>query len=127
MKGELLKTIAACASAKSHFIDIPLVYWETFAHRQAEFTINTAKAPPRQHRANKNERTTSSALMAFPFSQRQLFLYVPLSEVNKIKSSELAHQMDHEASFLNDLVDVRFIRGVAIITYNLPNNHSQLY
>ena len=118
MKGVLLKTIAACASAKSHFIDIHLVYWETFAHRQAEFTINTAEAPPRQHRASKNERATSSALMAFPFSQRQLFLYVPLSEVNKIKSSELAHQMDHEASFLNDLVDVRFIRGGNIITYN---------
>ena len=103
MKGVLLKTIAACASAKSHFIDIPLVYWETFAHRQAEFTINTAKSPSRQHRATKNERATSSALMAFPFSQCQLPLYVPLSEVNKIRSSELAHQMDHETSFLNDL------------------------
>jgi len=103
MKGVLLKTIAACASAKSDFIDIPLVYWETFAHRQAEFTINTAKSPSRQHRASKNERATSSALMAFPFSQCQLSLYISLSEVNKIKSSELAQQMDHETSFLNDL------------------------
>jgi hypothetical protein len=102
MKGVLLKTIAACASAKSHFIVIPLVYWETFAHRQAEFTINTAKAPPRQHRANKNERATSGALMAFPFSQRQLSLYIPLSEANEIKSPELAHQIDHETSFLYD-------------------------
>ena len=56
--------------------------------------------------------------MAFPFSQRQLLLYVPLSEVNKIKSSELTHQMDHEASFLNDLVDIRFIWEVGIITHN---------
>jgi hypothetical protein len=103
MKGVFLKTITACASAKSHFIDIPLVYWETLAHRQAESTINTAKSPSRQHRASKNERATSSALMAFPFSQCQLSLYVPLSEVNKIKSSELAHQMDHEPSFLKDL------------------------
>jgi len=103
MKGVFLKTIAACASAKSHFIDIPLVYWESFAHPQAEFTVNTAKSPSRQHRANKNERATSSALMAFPFPQSQLSLYVLLSEVNKVKSSELAQQMDHETSFLNDL------------------------
>jgi hypothetical protein len=56
--------------------------------------------------------------MAFPFSQRQLLLYVLLSEVNKIKPFELAHQMDHGASFLNDLVDIRFIWEVAIITHN---------
>jgi len=58
--------------------------------------------------------------MAFPFSQRQLSLYVSLSEVNKIKSSGLAHQMDHETSFLNDLdwsMSDLFEEGT-IITYN---------
>jgi hypothetical protein len=68
MKGVFLETIATCASAKSHFIDVSLVYWKTFAHLQAEFIINTAKSLLRQHGANKNERATSSALMAFPFS-----------------------------------------------------------
>ena len=103
MKGVFLETITTCASAKSHFIDVSLVYWKTFAYLQAEFIINTAKSLSRQHGANKNERATSSALMAFPFSQCQLSLYIPLSEVNKIKSSELAHQMDHGTSFLNNL------------------------
>jgi hypothetical protein len=111
MERVFLKTITAGASATSHFIDVSLVYWKTFAHLQPEFIINTAKSLSRQRGANKNERATSSALMAFPFSQRQLFLYVPLSEVNKIKSSELTRQMDHETSFPKDpkRVDVRLI------------------
>jgi hypothetical protein len=103
MKGEFLETITTCASAKSHFIDVSLVYWKTFAHLHAEFIINTAKSLSRQHGATKNERTASSALMAFPFSQCHLSLDIPPSEVNQIKSSELAHQMDHETTLLNDL------------------------
>jgi hypothetical protein len=63
-----LETIATGASAKSHFLDVFLVYWEAFTHLQAEFIINTAKSLLRQHGASKNERATSSALMAFPFS-----------------------------------------------------------
>jgi len=98
-----LETITTYASAKSHFIDVSLVYWKTFAHLQAAFIINAAKSLSRQHGANKNERATSSALMAFPFSQCQLSLDVGLSEVNEINSSELAHQIDHGTSFLNDL------------------------
>jgi hypothetical protein len=97
-----LESITAGASAKGHLIDVSLVYRKTYAHLQAEFIIGTAKSSSRQHGASKNERATLGALMAFPFSQRQLSLYIPLSEVNKIKSPELAHQMDHETSFLYD-------------------------
>jgi hypothetical protein len=68
MKGVFLETITTCASAKSYFIDISLVYWKTLAHLQAEFIISTAKPLSRQHGANKNKRATSGALMAFPFS-----------------------------------------------------------
>ena len=68
MKGVFLETITTCASEKSYFINISVVYWKTFADLQAEFSINTAKSLLRQHGANKNERATSSALMAFPFS-----------------------------------------------------------
>jgi len=68
MNGVFLETITTCASAKSDFIDISLVYWKTLAHLQAEFVINTAKSLSRQQGATKNERATSSALMAFPFS-----------------------------------------------------------
>jgi len=68
MKGVFLETITTGASGKSHFIDVPLVYWKTSAHLQAEFIIDTAKSLSRQHGANKNERATSGALMAFPFS-----------------------------------------------------------
>jgi len=67
MKGGVLKTIATCASAKGHFIDVSLVYWKTFAHLQAASIINSTKLLSRQHGANKNKRATSSALMAFPF------------------------------------------------------------
>lgn len=101
--GVFLKSIATCASAKSDFIDVSLVDWKAFAHLQTEFIVNAAKPFFRQHGAHKNERTTSSALMAFPFSECQLPLYIALSEVNKIKSSELAHQMNHETSLLNRL------------------------
>jgi hypothetical protein len=106
-----LETITASTSAKSHFINISLVYWEAFTHRQAKFIINTAKTFSVQHGTNKNERAASSALMALPFSQCQLPLDIPFSEVNKIKSSELTRQMDHETSFPKDpkRVDVRFI------------------
>jgi len=68
MKGMLLETITTGASAKSHFIDVSLVYWKIFAHLQAEIIIGAAKSSSRQHGANKNERATSGALMAFPFS-----------------------------------------------------------
>jgi len=68
MRGVFLEPITTCASAKSHFIDVSLVYWKTFAHLQAAFIINAAKSLSRQHGANKNERTTSSALMAISFS-----------------------------------------------------------
>jgi len=68
MERVFLEMIAACASGKSHFIDVSLVYWKAFAHLQAEFTIGAAKSPSRQHGANKNERATSGALMAFSFS-----------------------------------------------------------
>ena len=63
-----LETITACASAKSHFVDISLVYWKALAHLQPKFIVNTAKLFSRQHRTNINERATSSALMAHPFS-----------------------------------------------------------
>jgi diacylglycerol kinase family enzyme len=63
-----LETITTGASAKSHFIDVFLVYRETSAHLQAELIVNAAKSLLRQHGASKNERATSSALMAFPFS-----------------------------------------------------------
>jgi hypothetical protein len=68
IKRVFLETITTCTSAKSHFIDVSLVYWKTFAHLQSEFFINTAKSLSRQHGANKNEGATSSALMAFPSS-----------------------------------------------------------
>jgi predicted lipoprotein with Yx(FWY)xxD motif len=68
MKGMLLETITTGASAKSHFIDVSLVYWKTFAHLQAESIIGAAKLLSRQHGTNKNERATSGALMAVPFS-----------------------------------------------------------
>jgi hypothetical protein len=68
MKAVFLETITTCTPAESHFVDVSLVYWKTFTGLQAEFVINTAKPLPRQHRANKNERATSSTLMAFPFS-----------------------------------------------------------
>jgi len=68
MKGMFLETITTCVSAKNHFIDISLVYWEPFAHPQAEFIINPAKSLSRQHGTSKNERATSGALKAFPFS-----------------------------------------------------------
>jgi hypothetical protein len=91
-----IETITACASAESHLIDISLVYRKTSAHLQPESIIDTAKSALIQHRAAKNERATSSTLMAFPFSQCQLSLYVGLSEIDEINSSELAHQMDQE-------------------------------
>ena len=68
MKGMFLETITTCASAKSHFINVSLVDWKTFAHLQAAFIVNATKSLSRQHGANKNEGTTSSALMAFSFS-----------------------------------------------------------
>ncbi len=68
MNGVFLETITTCASAKSHFVDVSLVYWKTFTRLQAEFVINTAESLSRQHGANKNKRATSSTLMAFPFS-----------------------------------------------------------
>jgi len=98
-----IETITARASVESHFIDISLVNRKTLAHLQPEFVIDTAEPFLLQHRAGKNERATSSTLMAFPFSQCQLSLYVGLSEVNEINSSELAHQMDHEMRSLHDL------------------------
>jgi hypothetical protein len=101
-KRGILETITARASAESHFIDISLVYRKTSAHLQPEFVIDTAKSSLIQHRAGKNERATSSTLIAFPFSQCQLSLDVGLSEVNEINSSELAHQMDHEMRSLHD-------------------------
>jgi hypothetical protein len=103
MKGVFLETITTCASVKSHFIDVFLVYWKTFAHLEAEFIINSAKLLLRQHGANKNEGTTSSTLTAFPFPQCQLSLYIRLSKINKINSSQLPHQMDHGTSFLHGL------------------------
>jgi hypothetical protein len=63
-----LETIATGASAMGHFIDVSLVYRKTFAHFQAEFIIGTAKSLLRQHGAEKNERATSGALMAFSLS-----------------------------------------------------------
>jgi hypothetical protein len=68
MRGVFLESITTVASAKSHFIDVSLVYWKSFAHLQAEFIVGTAKSSLRQHGANKNERATMGALMAFPFS-----------------------------------------------------------
>jgi hypothetical protein len=68
MKGLFLEPVAACASAKSHFIDVSLVYRKAFAHLQAEFIINMAKSLLRQQGANENERATSGALMAFSLS-----------------------------------------------------------
>jgi len=68
MKGVFLESITTVASAKSHFIDVSLVYWKTFAHLQAEFIIGAAESLPCQHGANKNESTTLGALMTFPFS-----------------------------------------------------------
>jgi hypothetical protein len=55
MKGVSLETIAAGASATSHFIDVSLVYWKTLAHLQPEFIIGTAESSSRQHGAKKNE------------------------------------------------------------------------
>ncbi len=60
--------IPTCASAKSHLIDVSLVDRKAFTHRQAEFIVNTAKSSLVQQGAGKDERATSSALMAFPFS-----------------------------------------------------------
>jgi hypothetical protein len=68
MKGNFLEMIATCASGKSDFIDISLVYWKTLAHLQAELIINTAKSLSLQHGAKKNERAASGTLKAFPFS-----------------------------------------------------------
>jgi hypothetical protein len=67
-KEVFLETITAGTSEKSHFIDVSLVYRKVLAHLQAEFTIGAAKSSSRQHGAMKNERATSGALMAFPFS-----------------------------------------------------------
>ena len=103
MKRGFLEIIATCASGKSHFIDVSLVYWKAFTRHRAEFLINTASSLLRQHGANKNERATSSALMAFPFSRCELSLNILFSEINKIKSSELTHPMDHEMEFLSYL------------------------
>ena len=64
----VLETITAGPSAKSHFINVSFVYWEAFTHRQAKFIVNTTKTVSLQHGTNKNERATSSTLMAFPFS-----------------------------------------------------------
>jgi hypothetical protein len=102
MKAGFLETITTRASGKGHFIKVSLVYRKAFAHLQAELIINTAHSLSLQHGASKNERAASSALIAFPFSQCQLSLYIPFSEVNKIEPSELARQMDHGASSLND-------------------------
>jgi hypothetical protein len=44
IKRLFLETVTTCASAKSHFIDVSLVYWKTLAHLQPEFAINTAKS-----------------------------------------------------------------------------------
>jgi hypothetical protein len=97
------ETITARASAESHLIDISLVYRKALAHLKAEFVIDAAKSSLAQHRTGKNERTTTSTLMAFPLSQCQLPFYVGLSEVHEINSSELPYQMDHEMSSLHSL------------------------
>jgi hypothetical protein len=96
MKGVFLETVTTGASVKSYFIDVSLVYWKTLTHPQTEFIIGTTKSFLRQHGAGKNERATSGTLMAFPFSKCKLSLYIPLSEINKIDSPKLAHQMNHE-------------------------------
>ena len=106
-----LKMIAARASSKGYFVDISRVYGKPFAHLQTTFIVNTALPLRRQQRTNKNERTASSTLMALPFSYCQLFLHIPLSEVNQVKSSELPHHMDHEANLLKDL-------QITFITHN---------
>jgi len=55
MKGLFLETVAACGSAKSHFIDVSLVYRKALTHFQAELVVGTTESFMRQHRANKNE------------------------------------------------------------------------
>jgi hypothetical protein len=66
--GVFLEAITTGASATSHFIDVSLVYWKTFAYLQPELIIGTAESAPRQHGTKKNERATSGTLMAFPLS-----------------------------------------------------------
>jgi len=55
MKRLFFETIAARASATSHFVDVSLVYWKTLAHFQAKFIVGSADALPRQHGTDKNE------------------------------------------------------------------------
>ncbi len=83
-------------------IDISLIDRETSAHLQAEFVIDTAKPFWVQHRAGKNERATSSALMTFPLSGSQLPFDIAFPEIDEIHSSEFAHQMNDKMKSLHE-------------------------
>jgi hypothetical protein len=98
-----IKSITACASTKSDFIDISLIYWEDFTDLGAAFPVNSAKSLLRQHRAGEKEKATLTTLVAFPSPQCQLFFNVLPSAVNKIKPSKLSHEMDDNIRFFNSL------------------------
>ncbi len=87
---------------QSDLIDISLIDRKTSAHREAELIINSAEPFLIQHRAAKNERATSSALVALPLSQFQLFPDVALSEGNEIDAPEFAHQMNDRMKSLHE-------------------------
>ena len=112
-----IETVTARSTVESDLINISLIDRKTSAHLQAKFVVDTAKSFLVQHRAAKNERATSSALVALPFSQFQLFPDVGLSEGNEIHSPEFAHQMNDKMKSLHE----RPHRSIKINTslYNL--------
>jgi hypothetical protein len=63
-----LESITACASIKSDFSDISLIYWEDLADLGAALLINSAKLFLGQHGATKKKRAASTALVTFPSS-----------------------------------------------------------
>jgi hypothetical protein len=50
-----LEAITTGASGASHFINVSLVDWKTFAHLQPELIIGAAESSLCQHGAMKNE------------------------------------------------------------------------
>lgn len=64
----LFKSITVCALAKSHFINVSLVYGKYFADLAVIYAIDPAKPMLCEHGPNKDKGTTSTATCLLTYS-----------------------------------------------------------
>jgi hypothetical protein len=86
----------AATAGEFNFFQIPLIYWENFAHLRTTESVGKTFSLPRQHRAGEKQITADAALAAVALAVKKLTFDVVLSKMNQPKTPGLAGGMHYK-------------------------------